>query len=95
MEDEKKVKYPYGKALFEKIREGGFEYVDKTKFIKILEDTGDCITFLRPRRFGKSLFTSMLRCYYDVAYKDRFDELFGGLYIYMIFLRLIEIITMY
>ncbi len=81
MEDGKKVKYPYGIPLFDKIREKGFEYVDKTRYIEILEDTGEYLTFLRPRRFGKSLLTSMLTCYYDVMYKDRFDELFGGLYI--------------
>jgi len=47
----------------------------------MLERFAHFIFLIRPRRFGKSLFLSMLDCYYDVAYKDRFDEIFGNTYI--------------
>ncbi|HBY20806.1 MAG TPA: hypothetical protein DEG71_07330, partial [Clostridiales bacterium] len=51
------------KTLIEK----GYYYIDKTEYIEILEDAGELyVFFLRPRRFGKSLFTSMLEYYYDV-----------------------------
>ncbi len=63
------------------IRDGGY-YVDKTRFIEELEELGSrFLTFLRPRRFGKSLFLSMLEAYYDINTADEFDELFAGLYI--------------
>ncbi|MDR1766579.1 MAG: AAA family ATPase, partial [Lachnospiraceae bacterium] len=57
-------------------------YIDKTRYIKELEDIGKFNLVLRPKRFGKSLFTSMLMYYYDAEYKDEFDKLFGGLYIH-------------
>ncbi|MDR1800754.1 MAG: ATP-binding protein [Lachnospiraceae bacterium] len=57
-------------------------YIDKTRFIEELENIGDFNLMLRPKRFGKSLFTSMLMYYYDVRYADEFDTLFGGLYIH-------------
>lgn len=57
-------------------------YVDKTKYIHILESISDkYLFFLRPRRFGKSLFLSMLGHYYGIQYKDKFDELFGEYFI--------------
>ncbi len=57
-------------------------YVDKTHFIEKLENVGaDYLLFLRPRRFGKSLFISTLEYYYDINRADQFDELFGKLYI--------------
>jgi hypothetical protein len=63
------------------IRDNGY-YVDKTRYIELLEDFGPrYLMFLRPRRFGKSLFISMLETYYDVNRADEFDELFGGLHI--------------
>ena len=56
--------------------------MDKTAFIERLEQGGVKHPFIvRPRRFGKTLFTSMLKAYYDVASSDRFDELFNGTYI--------------
>ena len=70
---------PYGITDFVTIREGGYYYVDKTMFIPQLEFDAHFAFCLRPRRFGKSLLLSMLDCYYDVAYADRFDELFTGL----------------
>ena len=71
---------PYGESDFARIRRENKYYVDKTMFIPRLEEFS-FQTFLRPRRYGKSLMLNMLAAYYDVAYKDRFDELFGGLYI--------------
>jgi hypothetical protein len=56
--------------------------VDKTRFIEMLENEPTKFHFLiRPRKFGKSLFLSVLDHYYDIRYKDKFDQLFGDLYI--------------
>ena len=74
-------KIPYGESNFESIRTENYLYVDKTHFIKEIERTKKLI-HLRPRRFGKSLFLSMLDSYYDVAGVEKFDELFQGLYIH-------------
>ncbi len=71
---------PYGSANFEEIATGNFYYIDKTMYIEKLENVKFPI-FLRPRRFGKSLHTEMLRCYYDLKMKNRFQEIFGKLYI--------------
>ena len=79
--DQKFLQIPYGESNFERIRTENFLYVDKTHFIRQLESISRSI-HLRPRRFGKSLFVNMLEAYYDVASRDRFDELFGGLYIH-------------
>ncbi|MFZ1568035.1 MAG: AAA family ATPase [Thiolinea sp.] len=74
-------KIPYGESNFKKVIEEGFVYIDKTSYIPQLEAAGSHIFLLRPRRFGKSLFLSMLEYYYDVARKDEFEALFGKLYI--------------
>lgn len=75
-------KIPYGVSNFAKLRSQNYLYVDKTKYIEILEGYGESyIFFLRPRRFGKSLFVSLLSHYYDIATRDQFAELFKGLYI--------------
>ncbi|TXH66463.1 MAG: AAA family ATPase [Thiothrix sp.] len=74
-------KIPYGESNFKKVIEEGFVYIDKTGYIPKLEVAGSHIFLLRPRRFGKSLFLSMLEYYYDVARKDEFEALFGKLYI--------------
>ena len=74
-------KIPYCVSNFNRIRSNDFLYVDKTHFIEKLEAI-DYVLHLRPRRFGKSLFLSMLDSYYDVASADKFDELFSGLYIH-------------
>ena len=79
------MKIPYGLANFADIRRRGFFYADKTHFIPFLEseELGNTyLVFLRPRRFGKSLLSSMLRYYYDLAEAPRFDTLFGGLRIH-------------
>ena len=75
------LKIPYCISNFKQIRQQGFLYVDKTQFIEKLESVY-YLLHLRPRRFGKSLFLDMLDNYYDIASRDQFDELFGGLYIH-------------
>jgi hypothetical protein len=59
----------------------GFYLVDKTRYIPQMEREGNFLFLIRPRRFGKSIFLSMLRYYYDINMKDRFRELFKGLWI--------------
>lgn len=73
------MKFPYGLSDFEKLITQGYVYIDRTDRIPQLEDAGDTLLFLRPRRFGKSLLLSMLENYYDVAKADHFDTLFGHL----------------
>ena len=73
---------PSGINDFERIRRDNLYYVDKTQFIATLEGGDSYVFFGRPRRFGKSLFVSMLEAYYDIKNKDRFDELFSGLWIH-------------
>lgn len=72
---------PYGVTDFRLIREGRYYYVDKTRYITLVEDAARFFFLIRPRRFGKSLFINMLTWYYDINRKDRFEELFGDLYI--------------
>ena len=75
-------KIPYGISSFETIQTENYYYIDKTKFIEIIENYGSVYHFfLRPRRFGKSLFVSMLQHYYDIKQKENFELLFGDTYI--------------
>ena len=75
-------KLPYGISDYERIVENDYYYVDKTKYIEKLENLAEpYIMFLRPRKFGKTLFTSVLENYYDVKKKDKFNKLFGETYI--------------
>ena len=69
---------PYSIANHEQLIRDDYLFVDKTRYIRDLE-VYTVPVFLRPRRFGKSLFCSTLECYYDVNRRDRFDELFGSL----------------
>jgi len=78
---EKAKRIPYGVSNFIDIVQRNQYYVDKTMYIPKLEDEADALFFIRPRRFGKSLFISMMRAYYDIDKKDRFQELFGNLWI--------------
>ena len=73
------LKFPYGISAFYKVRTGGYVYVDRTDRIPLVEEAGDHLVFLRPRRFGKSLWLSTLENYYDVAKAAEFERLFGGL----------------
>ncbi len=74
-------KIPYGLTDYVRVLTENYYYVDKTRYIDDLEKTAAFLFLIRPRRFGKSLFLSMLYCYYDVRYADKFDELFGNQYI--------------
>jgi hypothetical protein len=76
------VFFPHGVSSFEQLVAQGYVFVDKTPYLEKLEvQKQKFVSFLRPRRFGKSLFVSMLEHYYDILYKDRFQELFGKYYI--------------
>jgi len=78
----KLVKIPYGISDFESLIKEGYIYIDKTNFISRLESIGSkYLFFIRPRRFGKSLFLSTLSHYYDLNNKEQFKDLFGDLYI--------------
>ena len=75
-------KIPYGEADFSVIRNEDYAFVDNTRFIEVLEDCGSRFPFIiRPRRFGKSLVTSMMMKYYDKASAADFDRYFHGTYI--------------
>ena len=69
-------KIPYAVANYEKIVAGDYHFVDKTRFIRDLENY-EVPIFLRPQRFGKSLWCSILECYYDINRADHFQQLFG------------------
>ena len=72
---------PYGVADFVTVIEQNLYYVDKTMFIPELEKQPRNLFFIRPRRFGKSIFLSMLYSYYDCAQSHKFQSLFGNLWI--------------
>jgi len=73
---------PYGKTNFRSIRQDNFAYVDKTRYIEVLETYASEFPFIvRPRRFGKTLFTQMLEAYYDEIFADEFEKNFAGTYI--------------
>ena len=75
------LKIPYGVSDFRTIRTEGLYYVDKTEYLAKMEERDRFVFFVRPRRFGKSLFLDMLRLYYDRNEKENFERLFGGLWI--------------
>jgi hypothetical protein len=72
---------PYGISDFKLLVESNFYYVDKTPYIKRIENVGNFLFLLRPRRFGKTLFLSMLQTYYDIKEQDNFDRYFSGTWI--------------
>ena len=72
---------PYGVSNFVTIVEENIYYVDKTMYIPMLENEARNLFFIRPRRFGKSLFLGMLHAYYDCRTKDKFEPWFGKLWI--------------
>ena len=72
------IRIPYGISSYAKLIRDGAYYVDRTTFLSVLEELGDSyLFFLRPRRFGKSLFVTMLHHYYGVEHEEQFDTLFG------------------
>jgi len=80
---EKRIKQiPYGLANYELLVRQNCYYVDKTMYLNSIENVGNYLFFIRPRRFGKSLFLSMMEAYYDVLYKERFEEFFNRTAIY-------------
>jgi hypothetical protein len=82
MSTKKIQRLPLGNADFKSIRTENYFYVDKTRYIELLEqEHNKNQIFIRPRRFGKSLFLSTLLYYYDINYANEFDQLFGDLYI--------------
>lgn len=75
----KKLKLPVGIDGFEKIRRNGFYYIDKTKLVEqLFSNWGEVNLFTRPRRFGKTLNMSMLKCFFEIGTDP---SLFDGLYI--------------
>ena len=73
---------PYGEANFSILREDNFAYVDKTRYIELLENVDPPYQLIvRPRRFGKTLFTLTLQAYYDIAAAKDFERNFAGTYI--------------
>ena len=72
---------PYGINDFEAVIEQNQYYVDKTMYLPLLENQPSNIIFIRPRRFGKSIFLSMLHAYYDCSKKEKSQTLFGDLWV--------------
>jgi Predicted AAA-ATPase/PD-(D/E)XK nuclease superfamily len=73
------IKIPYGESNFQSLIEDDYYYVDRTSYITMLEESPKYLFYLRPRRFGKSLFVSMLHYYYGLEHKELFQRLFGKL----------------
>ena len=75
-------KIPYGICNYRKLQEEGYVYIDKTSYLERLENVGSTLVYLRPGRFGKTLFTSMMYYYYDIKSKSLFDTLFKNTDVY-------------
>ncbi|MCU0286670.1 MAG: AAA family ATPase [Acidobacteria bacterium] len=73
---------PYGVSNYERIVQRNCYYVDKTMYLETIENVGDYLFFIRPRRFGKSLFLAVLHGYYVVQFKESFDELYKDTWIH-------------
>mgnify|MGYP005930368043 CR=1 FL=1 len=72
---------PYGKANFSDVVDQNYYYVDKTMYLPLMEQKASYIFMIRPRRFGKSVFISMMHAYYDMNQQDKFQSRFGDLWI--------------
>lgn len=72
---------PYGISDFNRMRNDNFYFVDKTEYLPLIEKMPSYLFLIRPRRFGKSLFLSMMRTYYDILQQKNFDKYFGDLWI--------------
>ena len=72
---------PYGISDFRQIRRESLYFVDNSMYLETMEQAGHFLFFIRSRRFGKSLFLSMLRYYYDINAGENFAEMFRGLWI--------------
>ena len=76
-------KIPYGLSDFKRLKTENYFFIDKTKYLEIIENyNSNYLIFLRPRRFGKSLFIAILEAYYDIYFKDEFEEIFKDTYIH-------------
>ena len=75
------IKFPYGVSNAEAVVTEGYSFIDKTPFIELLENEEKLVSFLRPRRIGKSFFISILEYYYDIRQKPKFEKIFGKTYI--------------
>ena len=76
------IRIPYGASDLQSMILENYFYQDRTNFLEKLEAWGSkYLVFLRPRRFGKSLFISTLHYYYGLEYKKNFESIFGNLYI--------------
>ncbi|MEZ4887692.1 MAG: AAA family ATPase [Chitinophagales bacterium] len=76
------IKIPFGVSDYEQMITQGYHYIDRTNYIEKMEGLGKkYLFFLRPRRFGKSLFLSSLQYYYGIEYKAKFEQLFEKQYI--------------
>ncbi len=73
---------PYGIANFAQVRREDKYYSDKTMYLEKMENTGNFLFLVRPRRFGKSVFLTMMQAYYDINRDKEFDSLFAGLYVH-------------
>jgi hypothetical protein len=77
-----KIRLPYGISNFKILVSQGYYFVDKTQYIEKLENLNErYLFFLRPIRFGKSLFVSLLTHYYGIEHEEHFSDLFGKYYI--------------
>ncbi len=74
-------KIPYGISSYKTIRQENYYYVDKTRYIPQIEETGKFLFLIRPRRFGKSSLLTVLESYYDINRKDEHDFFFNGTFI--------------
>lgn len=82
MEKKKLAHIPYGLQDVTSIKNEGYAYVDKTRFIEHLENSGSKFHYIiRPRRFGKTVFTEILNLYYDISQVSNFEKNFSGTYI--------------
>lgn len=81
METKPIKRLPYGVSNYRQVVEENLYFVDKTMYLDKLEEAGHFLFVVRPRRFGKSLLVSMMRCYYDINRADDFDTLFGHTYV--------------
>lgn len=74
------LKMPYGISNYEELIQENYYYVDKTKYIEKLENLPEKrIMFLRPRKFGKTLFTSVRENYYDKNKADKIEDLYKSM----------------
>ncbi len=69
---------PYAISDFEDIVTGGYYYIDRTGYIPLVENSGKYLLFLRPRRFGKSMWLSTLQTYYDIVKLQKFVVMASG-----------------